>query len=316
MSPPLKLNPAPPGPPLRSRRRAASSGPGAGARPRRHVWVDVLGNLTEVAPEGVVTAPRLRIGQDVVGLRDVLEPVLGPRVVVDVRMVGAGQLAVGALDLVLAGVPRHAQDLVEVLVRPSARPGHHHLRGPQLVVSFAVGRPDDLGHHVGLGPGSGRVATASCRAGSNLAPRSSRRGKPRRASTSRACARTARTPSMMVAGSAVACASARSRLSITGSHCLATAALASASARLTCAAHLLRTLSRSARARRRRSSSSAIRAAWSAIVAATPAPRPRGPARRHPVDGGRGGGAGQPRAAVSRRAAPGVWFTGLLTRSA
>jgi hypothetical protein len=39
------------------------------------------------------------------------------------------------------------------------------------------------------------VATASCRAGSNTAPASSRRGKPRLVSTPRACCRTAWIPS-------------------------------------------------------------------------------------------------------------------------
>ena len=158
MSPSLKLNPPGPARPAPAPAPAPARAP---ARARRHVsGIDVLGNLAEVAPEGVVPAPRLRIGQDVVGLGDVLEPVLGPRVVVDVRVVGAGQLAVGALDVLLAGVPRHAQDLVEVLAvghqpGPVNPAGHHHLRRPQLVVPFAVGGPDDLGHQVVLGAGVG-----------------------------------------------------------------------------------------------------------------------------------------------------------------
>src|SRR5690348_10228543 len=119
--------------------------------------------------------------------------------------------------------------------------------------------------------GAGREATASCRAGSNRAPRSSRSGKPSRVSTSRAWARTASIPSMIAAGSEAECASARSRLSTTGSHCLATAALVSASARRTWTAHLLRSLSRSARARRRWSSSSAILAV-SAVIASLSLP--------------------------------------------
>src|SRR6201996_7881963 len=114
-------------------------------------------------------------------------------------------------------------------------------------------------------PTASRAARASCRAGSNAAPwSSSRRGKPSRASTSSAWSRTARTPLMMAAGSAEECSSARSRLSMTGSHSLATAALVSASTRVIWAAHRFRTLSRSARARRRRSSSSAIRSSGSA----------------------------------------------------
>src|ERR1700761_5173333 len=85
-----------------------------------------------------------------------------------------------------------------------------------------------------------------------------------------AWSRTARTPSMMAAGSAEECSSARSRLSMTGSHSLATAALVSASTRVIWAAHLFRALSRSASARRRsstqgaRSSTSAARSSGSA----------------------------------------------------
>src|SRR5271165_4000062 len=136
--------------------------------------------------------------------------------------------------------------------------------------------------------GSYVAATASCRAGSNTAPVSSRRGKPRLASTPRACCRTAWIPSTIVRGSAAACSSARSRLSTTGSHCPATWVRASASARSTWAAHRLRRLSRSARARSfwssasasracrpaSRASRSASRASRSATVATSPAPPP------------------------------------------
>src|SRR5271166_4480283 len=136
--------------------------------------------------------------------------------------------------------------------------------------------------------GSYVAATASCRAGSNTAPVSSRRGKPRLASTPWACCRTAWIPSTIVRGSAAACSSARSRLSTTGSHCLATWVRASASARSTWAAHRLRRLSRSARARSfwssasasracrpaSRASRSASRASRSATVATSPAPPP------------------------------------------
>src|SRR5215470_7468989 len=62
---------------------------------------------------------------------------------------------------------------------------------------------------------------------------------------------------MIASGSASECASARSRLSATGSHSEATAAWVSATARLAWAAHRLRKLSRSARARSRWSSASA-----------------------------------------------------------
>src|SRR5271157_512464 len=148
--------------------------------------------------------------------------------------------------------------------------------------------------------GSYVAATASCLAGSNVAPMSSRRGKPRLASTPRACCRTAWIPSTIVRGSAAACSSARSRLSTTGSHCLATWARASSSARSTWAAHRLRRLSRSASARSfwssasasracrpaSRASRSASRASRSATVATSPAapapPAPPPPSGCHP----------------------------------
>src|SRR5260221_1629115 len=87
---------------------------------------------------------------------------------------------------------------------------------------------------------------------------------------------TARTPSMMASGSASECASARSRLSTTGSHSEATAAWVSATARLTWAAHRLRRLSRSASARSRRSSAPASRDRRPASSAS--AASPAGPA--------------------------------------
>ena len=76
MPPPLKLNPSS----LPSRRFGAAAGlaspsPGAGSAAPPLVGVNILGNLTEVGPEGVVAAPCLRIGQDVVGFRDLLERV-------------------------------------------------------------------------------------------------------------------------------------------------------------------------------------------------------------------------------------------------
>src|SRR6202000_3055496 len=68
---------------------AGLASPGAGPAALPLVWVSVLGNLTEVGPEGVVAAPCLRVGQDVVGLRDLLEPVLGCRVGLDAPGGGA-----------------------------------------------------------------------------------------------------------------------------------------------------------------------------------------------------------------------------------
>src|SRR5271165_1777892 len=128
---------------------------------------------------------------------------------------------------------------------------------------------------------------ASCRDGSKTAPTSSRRAKPSRCTTPAAWSRTARTPSMMTAGSASACASARSRLSSTGSHSAATRARSSDRARSMSRAHRLRVLSRSARARSRWSASSAIRA----CSASRAGSEPPGP----PGDGGPPGDDGSPR---------------------
>src|SRR5207249_400903 len=64
-------------------------------------------------PHRVVLLAALLVGQDVVGLGDLLETVLGVGVaLVGVRVVLAGQLAVGLLDVVLGGVLRDTEDLV------------------------------------------------------------------------------------------------------------------------------------------------------------------------------------------------------------
>jgi len=88
---------------------------GAGPGPGPVLRVDVRRHLPEVRPERVVAAPGVRVGQDVVRLRDLLEPVLGARILVHVRVVGTGELAVGALDLLLRGGSRHPEGLVEIV---------------------------------------------------------------------------------------------------------------------------------------------------------------------------------------------------------
>jgi hypothetical protein len=67
-----------------------------------------------VVPERVVPLAKLRGGQHLVGLGDLLEPLLRFRVLVDVRVVGAGDLAVCALDVVRGGAGSHPEHLVEV----------------------------------------------------------------------------------------------------------------------------------------------------------------------------------------------------------
>ena len=54
--------------------------------------------------------------QHLVGLGNLLEAILGPRVLVDVRVVLAGELAVCAADVVGVGVAGNAECLVVILV--------------------------------------------------------------------------------------------------------------------------------------------------------------------------------------------------------
>src|SRR5690606_24661606 len=74
--------------------------------------------------QGVVLLALLGVGQDRVGLADLLELRLRCGVAgVLVRVVGPGQLAVGLLDRGLVGVLRNTQGGVEVLLQP-VLPGH------------------------------------------------------------------------------------------------------------------------------------------------------------------------------------------------
>ena len=62
----------------------------------------------------VVSGPLIRVGQDLVGLVDLLEFILRVGLVVDVRMVFRRELAEGPFDLVLSGVFFHAENLVVI----------------------------------------------------------------------------------------------------------------------------------------------------------------------------------------------------------
>jgi hypothetical protein len=65
--------------------------------------------------EAVVSRPLLRIFQDVVGLVDFLEPVLGGLVArLCIRMILLGELAEGALQLLLVSGPPHPKNFVIV----------------------------------------------------------------------------------------------------------------------------------------------------------------------------------------------------------
>ncbi len=54
-----------------------------------------------VCPETVVSRALLRIPEHLIGLADPLEFLLRVRLVADIRMIIAGKLSIGALDLVL-----------------------------------------------------------------------------------------------------------------------------------------------------------------------------------------------------------------------
>jgi hypothetical protein len=72
--------------------------------------------LLPVGAQLVVGCALFRITQHFVGLAHFLETLLGIRLLAHVRMVLAGELSVGALNVVLGGIPFHAHDLVVVLV--------------------------------------------------------------------------------------------------------------------------------------------------------------------------------------------------------
>src|SRR4051794_6739772 len=103
-------------------------------------------------------------------------------------------------------------------------------------------------------PGS-TTPTTSWRVGSNGTPGSSSRRKPSPATTASACSRSAWTPSTIDRGSAPACSSARSMLSRIGRKAEVTFSRSVCRSRSSSRAYRLRRLSRSARARRQRSSS-------------------------------------------------------------
>jgi hypothetical protein len=63
----------------------------------------------------VVLAFFLLVGQDAVGFVDLLELILGPMVLADIRMEFAGEAAVGFLDLCIVGIPGYAERFVVVL---------------------------------------------------------------------------------------------------------------------------------------------------------------------------------------------------------
>ncbi len=83
----------------------------------RSVRQTMLGQMVNVSAcptEGVVSRPSIRVGQDLVGLVDLLELFLRGRIRVDVGVPFLGQLAEGALDLGVGRGPLDAEDHVVV----------------------------------------------------------------------------------------------------------------------------------------------------------------------------------------------------------
>src|SRR5262249_8019304 len=90
--------------------------------------------------ELVVVAPLRRVGEHVVGARDVLELVLGGLVAgVHGGVVAPGELAVGLADRVLVGVARDAEDRIEVLLLARLRLRHQRRSRRSAVSSSSSG---------------------------------------------------------------------------------------------------------------------------------------------------------------------------------
>src|SRR5205085_2544100 len=93
---------------------AAARAPGRKALVPVVRWLEVLPGAE--AAEVVVGGALLLVLQGLVGLRHLLEFLLCIRLLGDVRVVLARELAVGLLDVVVAGAALQAEGLVVVLV--------------------------------------------------------------------------------------------------------------------------------------------------------------------------------------------------------
>src|SRR5205814_5715540 len=89
------------------------------------------------AAEAVVGGALFLVAQRLVGLRDLLELLLGVRLLGDVRVVLAREAAVGLLDVVVAHATLDAEDLVIVLVFHAGLYGD----GPAQIKAPTVRRP-------------------------------------------------------------------------------------------------------------------------------------------------------------------------------
>ncbi len=129
---------------------SAAASPGADPR----FGVDVRRDLAEVCPQDVVPPAGFRVRKHFVGLRDLLKAPFGGRVFVDIRVIGAGQLAVSPLDFLGRGIASHAQDLIKVL-------GFRHQAPPRETIT-AAGR-----RMFSLVPYPGRTATTTVPSGAS-----------------------------------------------------------------------------------------------------------------------------------------------------
>src|SRR5581483_4027382 len=111
----------PHGPALRARSRPSEEGVEDVAEPAEAEALEpagegVLAALRRRVPEAVVHRPPLGVGEDLVGLVDLLEARLGPRLLVSVRVVLHRQAPERLFDLVRSRVPRDAEHVVVVLL--------------------------------------------------------------------------------------------------------------------------------------------------------------------------------------------------------
>src|SRR6266480_2994725 len=145
---------------------ARPSGPRAGAEERVHDVAEREPGAEPARTGGpgpgervrteVVHLPLLGVGGHLVGLRDLLEPLLGLRVRVDVRVQLPGEPAVGLLDLVGARVAADSEDPV-IIVHARSPPGS----GPRTVpprapLPSSLGSPSGSARAPRAGPQPGR----------------------------------------------------------------------------------------------------------------------------------------------------------------
>jgi len=127
-----------------------TGGPAAAWRRPGAGW-GAFRDLTEVRPVAVIPRPRLRIGQHMVGLVDLLKAFLRRRIGVHIRVITTGERAKSSLQFFRTGAAWHPKDFV-VVARHDGSPlltGHRDSSRPQLRFPVAVARAE----HVNDGAG-------------------------------------------------------------------------------------------------------------------------------------------------------------------